>query len=158
MIQKIFISYSWDSDSHKLWVLNLANRLIKDGIDIILDQFDMGLGKNLTHYMEESVIASDKVLIIMTENYKIKADNRKGGVGYEYSIINSEIYRNQLEHKFIPILTSGSFEKSTPTFLKSYVALDMSSKDKYEKAYHQLIRDLYDEPIVQKPEIGKKFS
>ena len=156
MTQKIFISYSWDSEEHKTWVLSLAQRLIGDGVDITLDQFDMRLGTNLTHYMENSMKESDRVIIIMTENYKLKADGRKGGVGYEYSIINSEIYKNQLEHKFIPILCSGTFEKSTPTFLKSYIVLDMTSKEKFEKAYNQLIRDLYNEPIIEKPILGTK--
>ncbi len=37
----IFISYSWDSEEHKEWVLNLANKLCDDGIDVILDRYHL---------------------------------------------------------------------------------------------------------------------
>ncbi|MEL6135162.1 MAG: toll/interleukin-1 receptor domain-containing protein, partial [Bacteroidota bacterium] len=82
---KVFISYSWDSDEHKEWVKQLADRLMADGIDITLDQYDLLLGRNLTHYMEEAVETANKVILILTENYKLKAEKRTGGVGYEYS-------------------------------------------------------------------------
>jgi len=157
-MNKIFISYSWDSDEHKEWVLSLANKLISDGIDVILDQYELKLGKSLTHFMESSVIESDRVLIIMTENYKTKADQRKGGVGYEYSIINSDVYKNQLEHKFIPVLRAGTFESSTPIFLKPYVALDMSAEEKLKTKYEELLRELYNEPSLKKPQQGEKPS
>jgi len=41
----VFISYSWDSEAHKEWVLNLANNLIKNGIGVLLDQYDPSAGK-----------------------------------------------------------------------------------------------------------------
>ena len=111
---KVFISYSWDSNKHRAWVLALANDLIKNGIEVILDQYELGIGGNLTLFMEKSVDEADKVLLILTENYKIKADNRSGGVGFEYSMINEELYSNQVDNqKFIPILKSGTNSFST---------------------------------------------
>ena len=45
----IFISYSWDSEVHKEWILKLADDLIKDyGADVILDQYELNAGKDLT--------------------------------------------------------------------------------------------------------------
>jgi len=60
----VFISYSWDDDSHKEWVLTLAKKLQEDNIVIKLDQLDLKLGDELTEYMETSIRDSDKVLII----------------------------------------------------------------------------------------------
>ena len=86
----VFIHYSWDSENHKKWVLNLANRLIKNGVDVFLDRFDLKIGSNLSCFMEK-VVDSTKVLIIATENYKVKPENREGGVGYEFQMISGEI-------------------------------------------------------------------
>ncbi len=43
---KVFISYSHDSDEHKKWVLNLATKLRRHGVDAILDQWDLRIGQD----------------------------------------------------------------------------------------------------------------
>lgn len=85
----VFIHYSWDNESHKKWTLFLADRLIADGIEVIFDRYDLKLGSNNNYFMEK-IETADKVLLIMTPDYKIKADNRTSGIGYEYQIISSE--------------------------------------------------------------------
>ena len=35
---KVFISYSWSSSEHEDFVLKLAERLVTDGINVILDK------------------------------------------------------------------------------------------------------------------------
>lgn len=46
-IKKTFISYAWDSEEHKNWVLKLASDLRRHGVDTILDQWDVRLGNDL---------------------------------------------------------------------------------------------------------------
>ena len=41
--------------------------------------------------MAHAVKDSDRVICVMTPNYKKKTDNLEGGVGVEYSIISAEI-------------------------------------------------------------------
>lgn len=53
--------------------------------------------------MENVIIHSDKVLIIMTQGYKEKADKRFAGAGYEAKLIANLIKENQHTRKFIPI-------------------------------------------------------
>lgn len=110
----VFISYSWDDESHQLWVLNLAERLSANGVHVLFDRYDITVGKEMTHFMENFVSQADKVLLIMTPKYKEKADDRKGGVGYEYSMITQEFYEKESDQKFIPILRKGSFNESAP--------------------------------------------
>jgi len=98
---KVFISYSWDSEVHKVWVKHLADELFANGIDVVLDQYEMKPGDNMNHFMEHAVADVDKVLLILTENYKKKADRRGGGVGYEYSMINAEWYKKQTDIQMI---------------------------------------------------------
>ena len=37
---KVFISYSWDSDKHKDRVLELSDRLRREGVDCQIDQYE----------------------------------------------------------------------------------------------------------------------
>lgn len=153
----VFISYSWDNETHKAWVLNLANQLVANGIDVKLDQYDLKLGRNLTHYMEHAVENVDKVVMIFTENYKLKAEGRTGGVGYEYSMINSEWYKEQTDNvKFIPILRSGTDKTAIPIFVRSYTYGDMRNDENFEKSLKELLRTIYDSPAITRPPIGPK--
>ena len=36
----VFISYSWDDDAHKEWVKSLADILLDNGVNAILDDYD----------------------------------------------------------------------------------------------------------------------
>ena len=110
---QVFISYSWDSDSHKEKVKDFALQLRANGINVIYDG-DLQLGKRLPHFMEDSISTSDFVLFICTHKYKERADRRKAGVGYENQIITSELFKTCNEEKFIPVLFSGTWEFSLP--------------------------------------------
>ena len=93
-LPKVFISYSRDSEDDKRWVRQLAERLRSDGVDVILDQWDLGLGSDVTEFMEHHLSTSDRVLIICTEEYVRKANTLKGGVGYEHMIITADDHRS----------------------------------------------------------------
>jgi hypothetical protein len=41
---RVFMFYSHDDQAHKDWVLGLATRLVANGVDVLLDQWDMRLG------------------------------------------------------------------------------------------------------------------
>lgn len=158
-LRTVFISYSWDSEEHKNWVLNLADKLTKEGgVYVLLDRYDIRAGKPMTHFMEKAVNQSEKVLMIMTPNYKDKADNRIGGVGYEYSMITQEFYEKLDNEKFIPIRRNGNYDESAPKFLKSYVSHDMTNDLTFEKDFTDLLRIIYDEPEIVRPPLGKKPS
>ena len=98
---KVFISYSWDSDSHKKWVADLATRLRNDGIETILDQWHLVPGDQLTAFMEHAIHDNDYVLVICTPEYQQKSNERKGGVGYEGDIMTAEVFAQRNHHKFI---------------------------------------------------------
>jgi len=154
---KVFISYSWDNEEHKTWILNFATRLQENGIEIILDMYELQAGKNIPHFMEQALEKSDKVLVIFTENYKLKADGRNGGVGYEYSILNNDIYRNIANNsKYIPILKNGTFKASVPSFMQQFITIDMTDSSQYEEKIREVTLALYDKPLIEKPVVGEK--
>lgn len=153
----VFISYSWDDEQHKEWVLNLADRLCADGIDALLDRYDLKPGKNLPHFVEQSIVNADRIIIVFTPNYKLKADRRVGGVGFEYSIMNADLYNNQTTNeKIIPVLRSGSEEDSIPAFMQQFIHIDTRNNDNFENSYVDLLREIYNEPAIQKPTLGAK--
>ena len=154
---KVFISYSWDNEEHKEWVLNLADRLCNDGIDVILDRYYLKPGKNLPHFVETSISKAERIIIVFTPNYKLKADKRDGGVGYEYSIMNADLYKNQTANKkIIPVLRTGSKAESIPAFMQQFIHIDIRNNDNFETSYIDLLREILNEPAIQKPEIGVK--
>ena len=151
---KAFISYSWDDDDHKSWVAKLATELRNDGVDTILDQWHAVLGDQLPSFMEKEIRENDYVLIICTPNYRLKSDERKGGVGYEGDIMTAEVLNKGNHRKFIPVLAKGTWEESAPTWLKGKFYVDLSTEKMYRKNYSDLTATLLgtrpDAPPLQK--------
>jgi len=93
---KVFVSYSWDSEQHQTWVLQLAHRLRADGVDAVLDQWDTRLGSDLALFMESAANLEYRVLAIVTESYVAKSDIPQGGVGYERRVITPTLMNDLL--------------------------------------------------------------
>ena len=123
---KVFISYSWEDELHKVWVKNLADKLLADGIDATVDQYDLSLGDRLPLFMEQSISDADYVLIICTPTYKEKSDARKGGVGYEGHIISAELLSGSNEKKFIPVIRKGTVTQSLPKCFLGKLGIDLT--------------------------------
>jgi len=151
-----FISYSWDSERHKQWVLALANRLQEQGgVKIILDRWHLIPGKDKNLFMEKSIADSDFVILICSRGYAGRADNRQGGVGYESTIITAQLAANIEQQKFIPVLREGDWKISLPIWIKSKVGVDLSGDPYSDEQYHNLLRALHSAPL-QPPPIGPK--
>lgn len=140
---RCFISYSWDDDAHKDWVKDLAEKLRLDGVTSILDRWHAVPGDQLPAFMEKEIRESDYVLIICSQNYKVKSDNRTGGVGYEGDIITAEIFVNKQIRKFIPILRKGSWRDAAPSYLLGKYYIDLSNDNHFSKNYEDLLLTLY---------------
>ncbi len=78
----VFISYSWDSTNHQKWVLELADELTRNGIKVIIDKHDLLPGEEITEFIERGITECNVFLMICSEQYTIKANNRLGGVGW----------------------------------------------------------------------------
>jgi hypothetical protein len=151
---RVFISYSHDSQEHKLWVLQLATRLRTNGVDVILDQWDIGPGGDLPHFMEEAISASSRILMVCTERYVEKANQGTGGVGYEKMIVTADLLRQIGSNRVIPIVRQIG-ARALPTFLGSKLYVDFSLPDEFETGFDQLLRELIGAPLFQKPALGK---
>ena len=151
-VPKVFISYSWESKEHSDWVNSLADKLLADGIEAIIDNYDVSPGDRLPKFMESSIKDSDYVIIICTEEYKRKANNREKGVGYESHIISAELYNNHNDRKFIPIIRQGDFNTALPTYLDGKLAIDLRGNPFNETSYKDLIASIF--KFKKKPKVG----
>jgi hypothetical protein len=133
MPPKVFISYSWSSSAHQLLVQHWAEQLVADGIDVVLDIYDLKEGHDKYAFMERMVTDESvtHVLMICDQKYSEKADARKSGVGTESQIISQEVYEKAEQLKFIPIVCE--FDESgnpyLPTFLKSRIWINFSTPE-----------------------------
>ena len=130
----MFISYSHDNDEHKKWVRELSEKLVENGVDVILDQWDLSLGGNLPQFME-GISESSRGLVICTDSYIEKSNKNLGGVGYEKSILTAELLSNQDTKKFIPIIRNVTGSTKTPICLSGKLYIDFSSDCEYEELF-----------------------
>ena len=157
---KAFISYSWSSQAHQKWVLDLATQLRENGVDVTIDKWDLKEGHDAIKFMEQMVTDPEikKVIIVLDRTYAEKADGRKGGVGTETQIISPEIYAKADQDKFVGVAseTGDDGKPFLPAFYKARIYIDLSQSDIYATNFEQLLRWIYDKPAHPKPPLGKR--
>ncbi len=155
---KVFVSYSWTTQQHQELVKSWSDRLLLDGVDVIVDIYDLKGGQDKYVFMEKMVNdpTVTNVLIFCDRGYVEKADDRKKGVGTESQIISQEIYEQVEQTKFIPIMCEfiGDGTPCLPVFLKSRIWIDFSSSEMVNKNWEGLVRQLCGKPQHEKPKVG----
>lgn len=153
---RVFTSYSHDSEEHKAWVLRLAGRLVSNGVDVILDQYDLRLGADLPGFIESGLSGADRVLAICSDGYVEKANCRRGGVGYERRILTADIMDDLDSSRVIPIIrnNTASGMKVLPSFLGSALYIDFRNPAEYESKYVELVHEIFGKQIVARPQLG----
>jgi hypothetical protein len=124
-------------------------------VDVILDQWDMGPGDDVTKFMERAISRAGRVLIICTEQYVAKADGAIGGVGYETMILSAELMTDLATRKFIPIIRQTAKPAKKPRALATRFHIDLSTADDFELGFERIIRELHQSPLSAKPLLGK---
>ena len=139
---KAFISYSYDSSEHKKWIMDFASRLRGDGVETVLDRWELEPGDQLPAFMERAVRDNDFVLIVCTPGYRERSDRRIGGVGYEEDIMTAEVLTDRNQRKFKPVLRTGEWDEATPTWLRGKVYVDLRGEPYSEEQYQELLQSL----------------
>ena len=152
---KVFISYSHDSPEHRRWVSELGAKLRHNGIDAILDQWDLGPGDDVTQFMEHGIMDSDRVLVVCTDRYVRKANAGEGGVGYERMIVTTQLVQDLGPDKFIPVIRQAAGQEKMPTCLGTRFYIDFRNDSQFESEFDKLIHELHRVPVVEKPPLGK---
>jgi TIR domain len=151
---KAFISYSHDSSTHKDWVLKLASDLRAKGVDVVLDQWDLVAGQDVSMFMQRGISDADRVIMVCSSAYVTKSEEGIGGAGYERLIVTGEMVSSIDTIKFIPILRGVSGSKKTPSFLGPRMYVDFENNSEYELKLTELARQIHGAPAISKPPLG----
>jgi hypothetical protein len=136
----VFLSYSHDSAAHKAWMRKLAEDLRHGGVDAALDQWDLQVGADFVAFMEDGIR---------------KAEQRKGGAGYEGMIVTSHVARSTDTVKFIPLVRDNASDTLLPAFLGPRFWLDFRDDHLYKERLKDLLRELHAQPRFRKPPLGR---
>ena len=151
---RVFVSYSHDSDEHKIWVLRLATDLRERyGIDIILDHWDVDLGADLPKFME-GILKTDRVLMLCTDTYTRKCnDAEAGGVYIEKRLMSADLLRGRSPLTFIPVLRNNP-GAILPDFLGGPRYVDFREDTKYSESLWELAASIHG-ARTKKPPLGR---
>jgi hypothetical protein len=150
----VFISYSHDSPAHKRWVGDFASRLQREGgAEVLLDQWHVGPGDDLPAFMER-LRSADRVLMVCSTAYTQKANEGKGGVGYEKMIVTGELVRDLGTSKFIPLIPPGNTDAAVPVCVQTRMYLDFRSEGTYDSSFDELVNALRNLGTTKIPPIG----
>lgn len=150
-----FISYSWESEEHKNWVRKLATDLRANGVDALLDQWEVRLGDDVTEFMERCVSTADYVLLVCTESFGKKANSRSGGIGYEQAIVTADLLNSQPPRgRFVCILRSGAPSLAIPRYMQSRLWVDFRSDGEYHRGLDQLLVHIFGHYDDRKPPLN----
>ena len=120
---KVFISYSHDTPEHKMWVMKLAQKLMDNGIEVMLDMWELGPGDDIARFMERGLMEADRILMVCTEKYVQKAEAGQGGVGYEKMIVTAGYMKQVDSKRVIPIIRQNGTDH-VPAFLGTRLYMD----------------------------------
>lgn len=150
-VPKIFISYSWSNPEHEEWVLELAENLMADGVDVALDKWVLREGDDPIVFMESMVNdpTITKIIMIIDRKYTDRANQRHGGVGTESTILSQELYSKRDKNKIVAVIAEPDAPK--PTFYAGRLHVDLSNSDRYAEEYEKLVRWAYDKYKYEKP-------
>ncbi|WP_263357715.1 toll/interleukin-1 receptor domain-containing protein [Acidicapsa ligni] len=158
---RVFISYSYDSNEHKLWVREFAAKLRANRVDVILDHWHLKMGMDATKFMTDSVAKSDFVLVVCTPEYVDRSYRKKGGVRFENAIIAAEFVDDMDTERFIPVLRLGGWDvNSVPRWIKTRQGADLTANPYDETQFMNLVATLHGEnpappPLGTKPDFSK---
>jgi len=149
----VFLSYSHDSREHKQWVAHLAAALMEKGVQIIFDQWDLEPGDDVPKFMERAVKQADRVLMVCTEPYVRKANDGKGGVGYEAMIVTGELVRDLGTRKFVPLIRQSG-DTVVPDCVSTRLYVDFGKDEDFDESLEELVKTIHQVVAASKPPLG----
>ncbi len=154
---RVFISHTSTTDEAVEWVKNLALFLIDNGIQARLDKFHLRRGMDLPQWMCNELSLAQKVIVVCDETYKLKADGRLGGVGWETMIIQGDVANLPPDStKYQLIVRTENIQDGLPLYLKTKYAFHAPPSGKNSLFQSELLRELLDLPIDERIEV-KEF-
>src|SRR5581483_5540821 len=157
---KVFVSYSHDSREHMDRVLDLSNRLRREGIDCLIDQYEPSPSRGWARWTEDQIEQADFILVVCTETYlrrfRGKEEEGRGlGANWEGAIITQDLYDAGLDNRKVISVVFGEADAAhRPRPLRAFTYYDVSTGEGYTALY----RHLTGQPLVVIPELGEQVN
>ena len=140
--KKVFVTYAWENEEHNDTVISFVNFLREKGYDATMDRkkTQEETAINFNQMMVDGIRTVDKVIVILSPKYKERADETKGGVGFEFSIILEQL--KSTNNKFIFVSFGKSdYKDITPIAIGGREILDLK-KEQDEHGFNNLFAKL----------------
>ncbi|MEU6374342.1 toll/interleukin-1 receptor domain-containing protein [Streptomyces sp. NPDC046909] len=160
---RVLISYSHDSEEHRIAVRNLTQRLRDAGVGAWIDQFDEHRPpESWWQWMRQRLEKAEFVLVVVTATYveRFNGESPAGvgsGVRWEGGWITADLYHGRRDRaKFLPVVLRREDLALIPYPLNgtaSYVVGDGEDTD-----FHKLVRTLHRTPLAVPAALGTPDS
>lgn len=150
--KEVFVTYCSNNEAHASKVESLTALLKEEGFHATMDQELMQRETSIDFrdMMYRELKVARKVIIVLDELYKAKAEKLEGGVGIEFQYIRKFIDEDKT--KYIIVSFDPYKPEIVPTEWKDRFVLDISNKAGIDK----LLRRLDDIPDKVFPEVGER--
>jgi len=140
-----FISYTWAFEEHQNWVLKFAEELIRNGIDVIIDRYDLQVGEEITQFMERGIRRSDFLILVCSRAYTEKANGRVGGVGFETVITSAKFLYAKKRNFIVPVVRDNDLPpaEKLPAYLGSTKYIELSAENWAAEPIQEIVQRVF---------------
>lgn len=152
----VFVTYAWGGEEFNDMIISFVDFLRQKGYYASMDRKNTQdeTSTNFNRMMVEGIQNSDKVIIILTEIYKKKADAFEGGVGMEYQLILEDIKSQKNKYIFVSF-GDVKFENIIPAGIKGREILDL--KKDQDDAFNTLFSKLNSQNIIEFSDVNESI-
>jgi hypothetical protein len=150
--KEVFVTYSWDTQEHNEKVISFTDFLRDEGFNAEMDVMHSQAHTAIDFIKMMHQIMTDykKVIVVLSNGYKLKAEAFKGGVGNEYNLILKDMDAHP--NKYILVSFEGIHDEIFPLFFKGRQVIDLSDRSHL----NELFAKLKDEPLIKFSPVGPK--
>lgn len=148
---EVFLSYRHESDEHRQWVKNLAQDLRHNGVNALLDEWEINLGDSIADFAASAIFRVQAMLFLITETSVAAVESDEASrsvVKFEFQIANARRYKDG-NFRIIGILRSG---ERPPNHLADSLYLDFRHDQDYDRQLNRLVNNLVGKS--ERPGIG----
>jgi TIR domain len=156
---KVFISYSWDNADHQAWVRKFVDDLERIAeITTIWDGYDLDSLIDKNFFMEKGIHDADYVIAIATAQYKVKADDRKKGVGLETYLATALHWEGLLKDSRSKVIGVLREPDSMPRYLAGHFYIDFTKDAQYPAKFEEVVRLLQKQATFERPKKTRRLA
>lgn len=140
------------------WVMSFAQELTQNGVQVVIDKYDLLPGHDANAFMERLVSddSISKVIMVCDQTYAEKSDARRGGAGTEAQIITPQLYNSVDQNKFVAVIRGrdASGQPYVPNYYRGRIFIDLSDPSTYPSSFEELVRWIYNKPQYVRGPLG----